>query len=81
MTAFGACHPEPCDWGIQPLMVFAPNVREKLGRVGMATYRNFFSETRLIVRMSRVDTLHVQTFTHFTDGSGRSDYTQTEIMH
>lgn len=80
-TAFGSCHPTACPWGTRPLTVFAPNVSTKLGRVGTATYVTSFSETWLIASLSGPDSLTVQTFTHFTDHSGRSNYAQTVVMH
>ena len=81
VTAFGSCHPTACPWGTRPLQIFAPNVSAKIGSVGLATYTTTFSETRVIVTLSAVRTLRVETLTHFTDKSGRSNYVNTVIMH
>jgi hypothetical protein len=81
VTAWGSCHPTPCAWGTRPLMAFAPNVSAKLARVGMAEYKTSFTDTWLIASLAGPDALSVQTFTHFTDRSGRSNYVQTVVMH
>ena len=80
VTAWGSCHPTPCAWGTRPLTIFAPNVSTKLGRTGLAIYQTTFSETWLVASLAG-NALDVQTFTHFTDHSGRSNYTQTVVMH
>jgi len=81
VTVWGSCEPMPCAWGTRPLRVFAPNVSAKLPRAGMAEYQTSFSDTWVIVSLAGPDTINVQTFTQFTDGSGRSNYVQTVVMH
>lgn len=81
VTTWGSCEPTPCAWGTRPLMAFAPNVSAKLARAGMAEYKTSFSDTWVIVSLAGPDTLNVQTFTQFTDRSGRSNYVQTVVMH
>jgi len=80
--AWGSCHPTPCNWGTRAMMIFAPNVSAHVGVVGMSTFRTNFEVTTLIATYDQsAATLTVQTLTHFTDGSGRSNYTNTVVMH
>lgn len=71
--AFGACTPTPCDWGVVPGMVYAENVSSTAAVAFSANYKFGFKET-IVVGHLDVGSLSVETFDHFTDGSGRSDY-------
>jgi len=68
---YGKCHPSDCDWGVI-IVPFTP------GTV-MGTYNFGFKTTRLTVHFSNGQLL-VENFNHFTDGSGRADYTENDIL-
>jgi hypothetical protein len=71
---WGACSPTPCDWGSQ--MVTVP--------LGASAFDVFWDQGFATVNQHyqlNVDgTLTVSMFTHFTDNSGRSDYTSTDQL-
>jgi hypothetical protein len=71
--AFGACTPTPCDWGAVAGMVYADNVGSSTAVGITAQYKFGFKET-IVVGHLDIGELIVETFDHFTDGSGRSDY-------
>ncbi len=69
---FGACEPTPCDAGSASAL-FEGNP------VHLHAVESF--ATRDFTLSLAGDTLHVATFTHFTDNSGRSDYTAQDDFH
>ena len=71
--AFGACVLTPCDWGPVPGLVYAENVSSSVAVAFSAYYKFSFKDT-IVVGHLDVGSLVVETFDHFTDGSGRSDY-------
>jgi hypothetical protein len=77
--AFGACHPTPCDWGPVPAVAFADNVCSTPAVGFTAQYKFNFKETLIVGRLQS-GALFVETFDHFTDGSGREDYSSAYIM-
>lgn len=82
LQAWGKCHPQDCDWGKVPAFLYAPSVSSnpmQNGRAISAMFDKGFSQTLLIVRPSG-NRLRVEVYTHFTDNSGRSDYTSTYTM-
>jgi hypothetical protein len=71
--AFGACSPEPCDWGAVPASAFAESVSADHA-VGFRTFYNFgFLETMLAAYLNK-RLLVVDAYNQFRDGSGRSQY-------
>jgi hypothetical protein len=70
---FGACHPTPCDWGASAGIPYAENVNATPAIGFSAFYKFAFKETILVGHLD-AGLLRVETFDHFTDGSGRSDY-------
>ena len=74
--AYGACSPRACDWGERNAYAYGSNVSSNLRtstRIMTATYKKGFSTTQLVMRrIGRF--LHVESFTRFTDRSGRSNY-------
>ena len=76
---FGACVPTPCDWGLVPAKAFADGVTSTPAVAFSAQYKFNFKET-LIVGRIQFGALFVETFNHFTDGSGRADYNSLEIF-
>jgi hypothetical protein len=71
--AFGACVPNPCDWGTVPGLAYAANVSSNAAIAFSAQYKFGFVET-IVVGVLDNGSLVVEDFNHFTDGSGRSDY-------
>jgi hypothetical protein len=64
--AYGKCQPVDCDWG--STLVTFPTARP-----AQAVFRfSFATKTLEIVKQGHEVT--AETFTHFTDGSGRQDY-------
>jgi hypothetical protein len=78
IEGFGACSPTPCVWGSVPAMNYAANVTGNSAVAFSATYTFSFKQTivvgRLHVGPDAGQLLTVETFDHFTDGSGRSNY-------
>jgi hypothetical protein len=71
--AFGACTPTPCDWGAVPGLAYAANVSSSAAIAFSAHYKFSFKEA-IVTGVLDNGSLVVETFNHFTDGSGRSDY-------
>ncbi|HUB30030.1 MAG TPA: hypothetical protein VL967_10045 [Terracidiphilus sp.] len=77
--AFGACHPNPCDWGQAPARMYAENVASAPATSLIANYKFDFAEVAVTARLLK-GALFVESFTHFTDQSGRADYYALDIM-
>ena len=71
--AYGACTPTPCDWGTVHGLSYAANVGSSEAIAFSAHYKFSFKET-IVTGVLDSGSLIVETFNHFTDGSGRSDY-------
>lgn len=76
---FGACTPSPCDWGQVNGLVYAQNVTSAIAVAFSATYTFGFKTTNIVGRLQD-GALFVETYDHFTDNSGRSDYYSMNIM-
>lgn len=80
VAAFGKCTPTDCDFGVSTVTAFGPDVSavlpDKVGAL-MAVFKESFAVDTLIINPAKGDTLQVQDFVHFTDNSGRTDYTKT----
>ena len=76
---FGACSPTPCDWGSVSGLVYAANVTASPAVAFSATYTFAFKQT-IVVGQLLNGALMVETFDHFTDNSGRSDYCSQYIL-
>jgi hypothetical protein len=77
--AWGKCHPEDCDWGVVQAFAYAQSVSESMinnTRVVTAVYDTNFSQTVLVIRLINANRLQVETYTRFTDNSGRNNYTK-----
>jgi hypothetical protein len=77
--AYGACSPTPCDWGAVAGLDYAASVSSSPAVAFSAQYRFSFSQVILVGHLQGKNLL-VESFTHFTDGSGRSDYYITDTM-
>ena len=76
---FGACTPNPCDWGVAPGIAYAANVTASPANAFTATFSFGFKQTVVVGHLLE-GALLVETFDHFTDNSGRSDYYSQYIM-
>lgn len=73
VQAFGACTPTPCDWGKVPGLAYAADVSSTVAVAFSARYKFPFKEA-IVTGVLDSGSLRVETFNHFTDGSGRSNY-------
>ncbi|MCG8342646.1 MAG: hypothetical protein MI684_07400 [Chlorobiales bacterium] len=83
MHAWGQCHPEDCDWGKVNTYLYAPNVSANLmqtGKAMTALYKTGFNQTLVIVKPAGKNRIKAETFTRFTDGSNRSNYTTSHTF-
>ena len=76
LSAYGACQPRLCKWRLVGARLFADNAGSSEGTGLIATYDQGFDVVTLTAHLARdlAETLRVETYTRFTDGSGRSDY-------
>jgi hypothetical protein len=73
VQVFGACHPTPCDWGVQQGTSYATGVSATDSVALTATYKFGFKRV-IVTGVLDAGSMRVETFNMFTDGSGRSDY-------
>ena len=84
LSAYGACSPTPCKWGGVQGRLYAENAGSLSGTAATATYDFGFDRVILTAHLSRKrepPLLRVETYTHFTDGSSRSDYWDLVYLH
>jgi hypothetical protein len=80
VRVFGACNPDPRDWGIvEADYVYANNISSHIAAGFVAWYRFDFSETHLQANWNQ-GLLVLASFTSFKDGSKRSDYFSREFF-
>ena len=73
LHVFGACSPEPCDWGAVTASAFAESVSAHHA-VGFRAFYDFgFLESMLAAYLNK-RLLVVDAYNQFRDGSGRSPY-------
>ena len=81
VRVFGACDPDPCDWGeMEADYVYANNISSHTAAGFTAWYRFDFSETHLQANWNQ-GLLVLGSFTSFKDGSKRSNYFSREFFH
>jgi hypothetical protein len=78
--AYGACSPEPCDWGERPAIAYAAAVDSRDAMAFSARFDFGFLETLLAAYM-KGGILVLDTFNTFRDGSGRASYFTREFYH
>jgi hypothetical protein len=78
--AFGACTPTPCDMGAVHGSIYADSVSSSTAVAFNAHYKFSFKETTVSGHLEGAS-LILETFDHFTDGSGRSNYYSKFSMH
>ena len=80
VRAFGACTPEPCDWGAVPAHLFAENAGSHTPKALQAHFDLGFMQTSLQA-FTKLNVLVVALFTRFADGSGRAPYFDREFFY
>ncbi len=79
VQVFGACHPNPCDWGQVEGVAYAESVVDNEAVAFSASYDPGFAD-KLVTGHLDGRTLIVEVFTAFKDGSGRSNYYSREYL-
>jgi hypothetical protein len=81
VSAFGACVPTLCAWGKITGITFGTAISSASGRTFLAPYQFGFAKKLADGALNATGTvLTVQTYTEFTDGSGRSNYVSTDTF-
>jgi hypothetical protein len=80
VQAFGACQPEPCDWGTAKAVSFSASVTSREAIAFTAHFDFGFMQTTLAVYM-KGGILVLDSFNEFKDSSGRCDYFSREFFH
>lgn len=78
--AFGACHPNPCDWGTIEGRIYSETVATMHAVGFKAEYKFEFAHVTVIGALYK-GALFVETLTHFIDQSGRADVLALDIMN
>jgi hypothetical protein len=76
---YGACVPTPCNWGAVSALTYSASVSSNAAIAFTANYAFSFSKVVVTGHISGKD-LILETFTDFTDGSGRSNYYSSNTM-
>jgi hypothetical protein len=79
VETFGACAPTPCRWGSVMGLAYASTVSSSPAIAFTAQYTFTFSHVILIGYLHGRELL-VETFTQFTDGSGRSNLYSSDTL-
>ena len=79
VDVFGACTPTPCNWGSVPGFAYAANVGAVPAIAFTAQYKFSFAQVSVVGHLQG-KLLDIETFTEFTDGSGRSNLYTTDQM-
>lgn len=79
VNPFGACVPTPCNWGAAPGTAYAPNVSSSQAEAFSAYFTFGFAKVEVVGHLRKHELL-VETFTVFTDGSGRSNLYTSDTM-
>jgi hypothetical protein len=81
VSAFGACVPTLCAWGRVTGVTFGTSISSVSGGTFLAPYSFGFAQKLAAGSLSRAGrVLTVQTYTEFTDHSGRSNYVTTDTF-
>lgn len=78
---FGACSPSACEWGWRPLTTYGNSVSDADHDFGSATYNQGFAQRLMTFQLLSPSMMSVDTFSLFTDGSGRQNYHTHELFH
>jgi hypothetical protein len=77
--ALGACEPNPCNLGVVSGIVYAQNVDAAPAVAFTAKYTLSFEQIIMVGHLVK-GSLQIESFTHFTDESGRVDYYRLDVM-
>lgn len=84
IEAFGQCSPTPCDWGTVRSVTYGSTISSAVGSVSLAPYQFGFKNAQIVVQYginaAGDEQLTVKTYNEFTDGSGRSNYVNTDVF-
>lgn len=80
LRVFGACTPEPCDWGDTDATVYSETPDSPVVAAFAAVYDFGFMEVQLYTYVVK-GVLVVASFTRFKDGSGRQNYFFKEFLY
>ena len=78
--AYGACSPSACDWGLSPLTTYGNTVSDSNHDYGTAVYNAGFATTILTFALVDPNTIAVDSYTKFNDGSGRQNFHTRDIF-
>jgi hypothetical protein len=70
---FGQCSPTDCDWGTSNLLTYGDNVSDSTHNYATASFSPSFATTVLSLQHSG-NVINANSFTNFTDNSGRQNY-------
>jgi len=79
VNPYGACVPNPCNWGSVAGTAYAANVSSSRAVAFSADFDFGFSRVTVVGHLHGSELL-VETFTVFTDGSGRSNLYTTDTL-
>jgi hypothetical protein len=82
LQVWGRCHPTDCDWGSVQATAFSGSIEGRgsdIRSIG-AVFKTGFAETNLSIYPVDGNIIRVESTTHFTDRSGRSDYAASERL-
>lgn len=80
VQAFGACSPVACDWGVVAGEIYSDGIDSEMAVGFQAFYKFQFMETMLAAYLNK-RILVVDSYSRFTDGSGRSRYFSRDHFH
>jgi hypothetical protein len=76
VTAWGKCHPTDCEWPEVQATPYSQGVSTPATdtRTIEAVFKTNFDESTMTIRPDDADGLRTDILTHFTDNSGRANY-------
>lgn len=77
LQVFGACSPNPCDWGVRPATAYSSGTNRDPAadtQAIMASFTGGGGNTFVLVRPIGGGRIEVASYKAFTDGSGRNAY-------
>jgi hypothetical protein len=77
---YGACEPSACNWGISALTTYGNNVSDPDHKYATTVYDFGFATTILTFKLLDPNTMAVDTYDKFNDGSGRQNYHSSELF-
>jgi hypothetical protein len=78
---YGACRPNACDMGVITAESFASSTQSSDISKLVAKKNQGFSQIEISLSLEPVGRLRAEKFTHFTDGSGRADYSSVDYFN